>query len=258
MLDPTDEHTIADQFGVARTQVHRDHLISHLLAAISDHLADDILFFGGTALSRTHAPDGRLSEDIDLIALGRRRATAERLETTLVRATRREYPGLRWEPAPTTVREATPAILTSPDGLTVRVQLLSSTGYAPWPTERRALVQRYRDAPPATLIVPTARPSQLGRPSPGPIAPPPATSTTCTCSPNSARSTTRPPTSSDGTDPPTGHPPPNCSLAHPTKRPGGANSPAKPVSASPPPTPSPTSARHGVRPRTPGDDSTSP
>lgn len=156
MLDPTDEHTIADQFGVARTQVHRDHLISHLLAAISDHLADDILFFGGTALSRTHAPDGRLSEDIDLIALGRRRATAERLETTLVRATRREYPGLRWEPAPTTVREATPAILTSPDGLTVRVQLLSSTGYAAWPTERRALVQRYRDAPPATLIVPTA------------------------------------------------------------------------------------------------------
>lgn len=156
MLDPADEHAIADQFGVARTQVHRDHLISHLLAAISDQLADDILFFGGTALSRTHAPDGRLSEDIDLIALGNRRAIAEQLETILVRATRREYPGLRWEPTPTTVREALPAILTTPQGITVRVQLLSRTGYAPWPTERRALVQRYRDAPPASLTVPTA------------------------------------------------------------------------------------------------------
>lgn len=118
MLDPADERAVADQFGVARPQVHRDHLISHLLAAISDHLADDVLFFGGTALSRTHAPDGRLSEDIDLIALDNRRTTAERLETTLVRATRREYPGLRWQPALSAVRDATPAILATPEGIT--------------------------------------------------------------------------------------------------------------------------------------------
>lgn len=70
----------------------------HLLAAISERMSDDVLFFGGTALSRTHAPDGRLSEDIDLIALRNRRTTAEELEATLLRATRREYPGLRWEP----------------------------------------------------------------------------------------------------------------------------------------------------------------
>lgn len=107
MLDPADERAVADQFGVARPQVHRDHLISHLLAAISDHLADDVLFFGGTALSRTHAPDGRLSEDIDLIALDNRRTTAERLETTLVRATRREYPGLRLRPRPQSQGAAT-------------------------------------------------------------------------------------------------------------------------------------------------------
>lgn len=38
MLDPQEEAAIAEQFGVARAQVRRDHLISHLLAAISDRL----------------------------------------------------------------------------------------------------------------------------------------------------------------------------------------------------------------------------
>lgn len=156
MLDPHEEAAIAEQFGVARAQVRRDHLISHLLAAISDHLADEVIFFGGTALSRTFAPDGRLSEDIDLIARGSRSSTAEALETTVLRATRREFPGIRWQPALTSVRYATPAVLVAPDGTTVRVQLLSSTGYAPWPTERRPLVQRYSDAAPAALSVPTA------------------------------------------------------------------------------------------------------
>lgn len=156
MLDPAQEQAVAVQFGVARSQVRRDHLISHLLAAISEYMSDDVLFFGGTALSRTHAPDGRLSEDIDLIALRNRRTTASELERALLRATRREYPGLRWEPALAAVRDTEPAILTTPDGITVRVQLLSRTGYAPWPTETRTLVQRYDDAPPASLIVPTA------------------------------------------------------------------------------------------------------
>ncbi|SDQ14722.1 nucleotidyl transferase AbiEii/AbiGii toxin family protein [Actinopolyspora saharensis] len=156
MLDPREEAAIAEQFGVARAQVRRDHLISHLLAAISDRLADEVIFFGGTALSRTLAPDGRLSEDIDLIARSSRSSTAEALETTLLRATRREFPGLRWQPALTSIREVAPAVLVAPDGTTVRVQLLSSTGYAPWPTERRPLVQRYSDAGPAELSVPTA------------------------------------------------------------------------------------------------------
>jgi len=155
VLDPDEEHAIAEQFGVARIQVCRDHLISHLLAALSEHLADQVLFFGGTALSRTFVPDGRLSEDIDLIALGRRREVAQRIERTLPSATRREYPGLRWRPSLTEVRDVEPAIVTAPDGTSVRLQLLSRTGYAPWPTERRNLVQRYSDAASAALIVPT-------------------------------------------------------------------------------------------------------
>ena len=67
-MDPGEEAAVAEQFGVARPQVRRDHLISHLLAALSRHLADDVIFFGGTALARSLAPDGRLSEDIDLLA----------------------------------------------------------------------------------------------------------------------------------------------------------------------------------------------
>jgi predicted nucleotidyltransferase component of viral defense system len=92
MLRPEDEAAVAEQFGVATTQVRRDHLISHLLGALSEHAADLVVFFGGTALSRTFAPNGRLSEDIDLIATGSRRDVAAVLEDRLPRATRREFP----------------------------------------------------------------------------------------------------------------------------------------------------------------------
>jgi hypothetical protein len=153
MLDPDEETAVAERFGVAQAQVRRDHLISHLLAALSARAADQVVFFGGTALSRTFIPDGRLSEDIDLIAVHERRAAAEAVADCLVRGVRREYPGLRWEPLLTTVRDTEPAVLISPDGLTVRVQLLGATGYPPWPTEQREIVQRYSDAPPATLTV---------------------------------------------------------------------------------------------------------
>lgn len=153
MLAPDEEAAVAERFGAARPQVRRDHLISHLLAALSARAADHVVFFGGTALSRTFLPDGRLSEDIDLIAVQERRAAAEVVTDCLVRGVRREYPGLRWEPLLTAVRDTEPAVLISPEGLTVRVQLLGATGYPPWPTERREIVQRYSDAPPATLAV---------------------------------------------------------------------------------------------------------
>jgi predicted nucleotidyltransferase component of viral defense system len=156
MLDPDEEAAVAERFGVSIPQVRRDHLISHLLAALSAHAADQVVFFGGTALSRTFAPDGRLSEDIDLIATGSRRDVAAVIEQTLPRATRREFPGLRWEPRLAEVRDVEPAILITPDGLTVRVQLLRADGYPPWPTTAMPMVQRYSDAPPATLAVPTS------------------------------------------------------------------------------------------------------
>lgn len=75
------------------------------------------------------------------------------LQEALVRGVRREFPGLRWEPPLTSVRDTEHALLTSREGLTVRVQLLDPQGYPPWPTEKRDLVQRYADAPPARLRV---------------------------------------------------------------------------------------------------------
>lgn len=156
MLDAKEELAIAEQFGVARTQVRRDHLISHLLAALSNHLADEVVFFGGTALARSLVPDGRLSEDIDLLSVGRRSDTAQLVERHLVRGVRQEYPGLLWDPPLTEVRDTEPAVLRTPEDFTVRVQLLSPVGYPQWPIALRDLTQRYSDAPPARMLVPTA------------------------------------------------------------------------------------------------------
>jgi hypothetical protein len=100
MLTFDELHDIAARFGVDQQQVRRDHLISHLLAAISTAAGDSVIFFGGTALARSILTDGRLSEDIDLLALGRRAEQAARLQAALPRALRREYPRLAWEQHP--------------------------------------------------------------------------------------------------------------------------------------------------------------
>jgi hypothetical protein len=47
------------------------------------------------------------------------------------------------------------AIVRSAEGLSVRLQLLSSRNRTLWPTERRTILQRYSDAPVAKLRVPT-------------------------------------------------------------------------------------------------------
>ncbi len=156
MLDPAEAAAVADQFGVADEQVRRDHLLSHLLAVLSRRLPDAVVFFGGTALARTHLSDARLSEDLDLPALPGRAAVVRDVERALAEGARREYGHLTWNPPLSAVRDVEPAILRTADGLTVRIQLLDARSYPRWPAERRTLVQRYGDAPPAALTVPTA------------------------------------------------------------------------------------------------------
>lgn len=155
MLDPAEAAAVAAQFGVADLQVRRDHLLSHLLAALSMQAAEHVVFWGGTALARTHLPDGRLSEDLDLLSTGRRHDAAAALEAVLAVGVRREYGRLTWDPPLRAVHGAQPAVLRSSDGMVVRVQLLDPAGYPPWPTETRSLVQRYADVRPARLAVPT-------------------------------------------------------------------------------------------------------
>jgi predicted nucleotidyltransferase component of viral defense system len=153
-LSQADLEKEAARFGVADDQVRRDHAISHILAAVSKNLRDEVIFFGGTALSRTHLVQARLSEDIDLIALGNRTDIAGRLETTINDAMLRTHGRLTWSPS-FTARDVEPAVVETPSGIAIRVQLLAREGYQPWPTELRDVTQRYSDAPPAKLIVPT-------------------------------------------------------------------------------------------------------
>ncbi|MFD4368091.1 nucleotidyl transferase AbiEii/AbiGii toxin family protein [Rhodococcus sp. NPDC058521] len=152
-LDERD--AVAAQFGVSPEQAERDHLISHLLAAISVWFGERLHFIGGTALARTHLKDGRLSEDIDLVALDNRTELAAELDAALPRALARTHGRLSWEPALSGIPDTAAATLRTEGGLSVKVQLLSSRDRVLWPAEPSMLEQRYKDAPPAQLSVPT-------------------------------------------------------------------------------------------------------
>jgi hypothetical protein len=156
VLQSEDRDAVAERFGADDTQIARDHLISHLLAGLAATVRDDVVFFGGTALSRTYLPVGRLSEDLDLYALGERREIAGVLTDRWPRTVRREYPRLAWGPSLRDVGELEPALLVSESGAMVRVQLLRADGtYRRWPTQIRQIESRYSDAPVAQLRVPT-------------------------------------------------------------------------------------------------------
>ncbi len=143
------------RFGVSDDQVRRDHAISHVLSALSRDRADDVIFFGGTALSRTHMVHARLSEDIDLIAQGPRGEVASRLTQSIEFGLLRTHGRATWNPPFSANSDVQPAALEIPDGITIKVQLLDGRFYSRWPVERREMEQRYTDAGPAILTVPT-------------------------------------------------------------------------------------------------------
>jgi predicted nucleotidyltransferase component of viral defense system len=142
------------RFGVAEAQVRRDHAISHILAALSRHGGDELIFFGGTALSRTYLLDERLSEDIDLIAVDHRDRLAGVLLKDINTALARTHGRITWSPGWSRNSDVEPAVAVTA-GVAIKIQLLRGTHYEPWPTETREIKQRYRDAPPAILRVPT-------------------------------------------------------------------------------------------------------
>ncbi|MFC7486709.1 nucleotidyl transferase AbiEii/AbiGii toxin family protein [Knoellia sp. CPCC 206453] len=142
-----------ERFGVAEEQVRRDHVISHILATISEICADGVIFFGGTALSRTHLAHARLSEDIDLIATSTRADLLQMLVRALDRALMRTHGRPVWSPGFTD--RDTDAAVVSTAGVQVKLQVLRGEHYSAWPVERVAVEQRYSDASPAALTVPT-------------------------------------------------------------------------------------------------------
>lgn len=156
MLSADDLRRWTARFGVADEQVERDHLISHILLALADRGLNTVTFYGGTALSRTHLLDFRLSEDVDLVGEPRP-VVARQIEDLLPRALRTEFGAVGWDPSPAEVmRDTTPALLRAGD-LQVRIQVIAlDADYSRWPTERRAVALRYQDLSPyAVLRVPT-------------------------------------------------------------------------------------------------------
>lgn len=152
VLDEAELLEVGSTFGVGEAQVRRDHVISHVLAAISTVDTGNLVFFGGTALSRTHLRSLRLSEDIDLLALGPRGAIADVLERAVTRGIRRSLGTPRFSPRLRETRHSAPSVMTLADSR-IQIQLLSAVGYPRWPTEVVGIEQRYSDAPPARLRV---------------------------------------------------------------------------------------------------------
>lgn len=96
-----------------------------------------------------------MSEDIDLLALTDRNQAAQHLTELINRAILPRYGRIAWTAPLADIRDVDPVVLRTDDGLTLRIQLLSASGYPRWPMELRELVQRYEDSSPATLRVPT-------------------------------------------------------------------------------------------------------
>ncbi|MGY1709140.1 nucleotidyl transferase AbiEii/AbiGii toxin family protein [Geodermatophilus sp. SYSU D00758] len=131
-LEPGEVARVASAFGVATEQVLRDHAVSHVLGALAGmDGADDLVFFGGTALSRTLLPTLRLSEDIDLQFHGRRSDVAGRIERAVARGLRRSHGEVTWMPRPADTAGSEAAVLGIEERIQIRVQLLSADRYPP-------------------------------------------------------------------------------------------------------------------------------
>lgn len=144
MLDQQELGLWADRFGVAADQIRRDHLISHLLVGLArSEVAERVVFFGGTALARTHLGDRRMSEDIDLWGTPTQKILAV-LSDELPRYIRREFPGLR-------IERTSPEIGTvvTQEGIQVRLQVVSygAEYHRCVRVERRLVALRYTDIP---------------------------------------------------------------------------------------------------------------
>ncbi len=154
MIDRSEIKEVAGRFGAPDTQIIRDHLISHVLAAIAAWPGRDrVTFFGGTALCRTWLTDLRLSEDIDLLIDSP--TDGEGLRQHASRQLRREFPNLEWAHLGTQNEVETWTL--AADDLEVNVQLAQwRHGWRAIPIVDQPVQLRYSDLSEAAgLRVPT-------------------------------------------------------------------------------------------------------
>ncbi len=154
MIGATEIEEFAARFGAPDSQIVRDHLISHTLAAISSWPSRErITFFGGTALCRTWLQDLRLSEDIDLLLDSP--SDSEGLRAHVSTRLRREFPDLEWVRLGSQHQVET-WTMTSND-IEIKVQLAQwRHGWEAIPVTSGAVRLRYSDLPDTVeLRVPT-------------------------------------------------------------------------------------------------------
>jgi predicted nucleotidyltransferase component of viral defense system len=150
MIDDREIRSLARQRGVPEIQIRRDHLLSHLIGALP--LEDRLVFIGGTALHRTHLPDVRLSEDLDVhLIVGK----AEDLVDQLIQDVRLEFPGISIISRTRQYKVATSVL--EVDELRIQIQVISNRPqWMDLPTATTPVRLRYPDLPAsADLIVPT-------------------------------------------------------------------------------------------------------
>ncbi len=150
MINRSEIEAAAARFGAPDAQIIRDHLISHVLAAIADWPdGDSVTFFGGTALCRTWLPDLRLSEDIDLLVNSP--SDGEDLRQHVSRRLRREFPSLEWTRLGAQHQVETWTL--AAEDLEVKVQLARwRHGWQAIPVVTQPVQLRYTDLPEAVSL----------------------------------------------------------------------------------------------------------
>lgn len=147
MLSSADLTKFAGAFGAADGQIRRDHIISHVLAALPSVVGQDWAFFGGTALWRTYLDGMRLSEDIDLLCADYESFLGA-IQAHLPAALRREFPDSRVKLGPV-LGEGRQAWLTTAGSEPVR--LYAGAGHltrTSWTFTDTQVSLRYLDLPP--------------------------------------------------------------------------------------------------------------
>jgi hypothetical protein len=154
MITESERQWVFRRFGVGEEQLHRDHAISHALGGIAAMPESaNLLFYGGTALNRTHL-QSRVSEDIDLLVLsGSRNDMSQAVEDAIAVSLQSEVGRPEWI-IPFSKRPRESAVV-DVDGIQLRVQLLTDDFYTGWPFTPTPIKQRYADAPQIRLNVPT-------------------------------------------------------------------------------------------------------
>lgn len=142
-------------FGVERSQIEHDFVISHVLAVLAAH-RHLFVFHGGTALSRTFLNGLRLSEDIDLLATTGRAQAAATLDAALRRGLQRGFGSISATPSLTGASRDTQPCVYRIGPVRVQIQLINGLDYPSWPRQQTMVDLRYPGLDHPTLTTYTA------------------------------------------------------------------------------------------------------